>query len=115
MTTPPRADAAARILSALHLFYADNPDCPRELDALLAWIHAQNAIGKTVRSTDLVHERRFGTLPTVTSRISQLTKQGLLHQEVGQDRRVKLLKLTPQGEKVLDERGALILSTTEGR
>lgn len=116
MTTPPppppRADAAARILSALHLFYADNPVCSAELNGLLAWIYEQNAGGRTVCSTDLVRERRFGTLPTVTARISQLTDQGLIYQDVGRDRRVKLLKLTPAGEQVLEERGALMIAAT---
>ena len=60
-------------------------------------------------STDIVRERRFGTLPTVTSSLNQLTTRGLLRAVVADDdRRIKWLKLTKAGEAVLEQRAELI-------
>ena len=44
----------------------------------------------------------------MTSNLLKLVKKGLVEQKVGLDRRVKILKNTKAGERVLEERAALL-------
>jgi DNA-binding MarR family transcriptional regulator len=80
----------------------------------MAWIYEKNSDGGRVCSTDLVRERRFGTLPTVTSNLNLLTTRGLLRTVVADDRRIKWLELTKAGEATLEQRAHLIAAAIAG-
>jgi DNA-binding MarR family transcriptional regulator len=53
---------------------------------------------------------RFGTLPTVNRRLKDMTSRGLLEMVVGTDRRTRVVRVTPKGERVLENRNALLLA-----
>lgn len=71
---------------------------------VLSFIHQENEQGVEVRPTQLVQMIRFGTGPTVHRKIYALEFRGLLSvDQSGVDMRAKVLKLTKEGRKYLDE------------
>jgi hypothetical protein len=108
IAAPPELSVVARFLSALHECYTSPAEIGRDLDAVLAFLHEQSAAGKGICSTDLVRERRFGTLPTVTSDLRRLSELGLIEQVVAEDRRIKWLKTTAAADKLFEQRAKLL-------
>ena len=104
----PDAARAADWIDRLHRFYAHSPDVTPELDAVLCYIFECNLTKAPVCSTDLVRLQRFGTLPTITARLASLAQEGLIKQVVSQDRRIKLLQVTPKGVASLEARERLL-------
>ena len=97
----------ASALNCLHLLYGSSGKGAPELDALLRDLFEAQVAGNLKCSADLVRERRFGTLPTVTARIAKLVEQGLLKAVIGSDRRIHLLEVTPKGMALLAARDRL--------
>jgi len=111
MRAPSSAVAALRVASCvnrLERFYFENPDESRQGDALLGGVLEATLGGGRVCVTDLVQARRFGTLPTVSSHLAKLMKRGLLEQVVGEDRRLRYLRVTPAGIALLASREHLL-------
>lgn len=115
MTVAQVDPALARIASALnrlYLLYAGSDTDAPKLDALLCRLYEAQCEGRPLCSTDLVLERRFGTLPTVTARIATLVELGMLQAVIASDRRIRLLELTSKGAKLLAERDRLFYGET---
>ena len=108
MESPLGVGCIARFLDRLHRFYAEAGDSAPELDALLCHIYECNQLGQPVCSTDLVRALRFGTLPTLNTRLTRMLKSGLVKQVVGSDRRVRFIELTPKGIATLEQRLELL-------
>jgi DNA-binding MarR family transcriptional regulator len=104
----PGAARAADWINRLHRFYAESADFTPELDAVLCHILECNLAKVPVCSTDLVRLQRFGTLPTITARLASLVQEGLVKQVVSDDRRIKLLQVTPKGVASLEARDRLL-------
>ena len=108
----------AACIDRLHRFYFASTETSPELDALLCYILECNVAGNPVCSTDLVRMQRFGTLPTLTGRLARLSETGLITQVVADDRRIKLLEVTPKGVASLESRQQLLTGdgpTADGR
>jgi len=114
VTESSRAGAAARILNRLHQFYAENRYESRGDDALLCHVLEHNLRKVRICSTDLVRSRLFGTLPTVSGRLTRLFERGLLRQVTDSDRRIRLLEVTKSGIELLEQRSAIFESHPEG-
>jgi len=94
--------------NAVHTFYASEPSGAAEDDALMAWVQDHNQRSIPVRVTDLVRLERFGTLPTLNRRLKNMTARGLVEMVVGDDRRTRLIRVSPAGETMLDNRASLL-------
>ena len=92
----------------LHRFYAEQPAEYVAMDALLAYVCEANQMDVPVRVTDLVRLERFGTLPTLNRRLKNMTARGLVEMVVGDDRRTRLIRVSPAGEAMLDNRASLL-------
>ena len=94
----------------MHEFYAKQSPETAAADSLLAYLYEAEHVGQAIRVTDLVRAERFGTLPTVNRRLKELTAGGLVEMAVGTDRRTRVVRVTPKGERVLENRNALLLA-----
>lgn len=97
-----------RFINLLQKLYAEQPGECAEVDALVAHIHEQNQARKPVRITDLVRADRFGTLPTLSKRLQQMEKRGLIKVNTGTDRRTRLVELAAAGTALLESRASLL-------
>jgi len=104
----------AALFDQVHRYYANTAGCCRADDALLCHLLECNLDQIPVNSTDLVRLQRFGTLPTLTSRLARLSRDGLIEQVVAEDRRVRLLRVTGKGVALLEARDRLFKGWSSG-
>lgn len=97
-----------RFTNLVQQLYAEQPAECAEVDALVAHICEQNEVQTPVRITDLVRADRFGTLPTLSKRLQEMEKRGLIKVVTGNDRRTRLVELAPAGTALLESRARLL-------
>lgn len=74
-------------------------------EEVMVYMHEANAIGKTVKITDLVQSLQFGTGPTVHRKVTELQERGMIEvKRSPTDGRAKALVLSDAGIKHLESR-----------
>jgi len=101
-------NAYVQFANLLHKFYAEQPAASAEIDATLSFAYEAEQAGNPLRVTDLVRAERFGTLPTVNRRLKDMVARGLIEMPAGADRRTRLIRVLPAGERLLENRAALL-------
>jgi len=97
-----------RFTNLVQKLYAEQSTESAEVDALLAHIYEQNEAREPVCITDLVRADRFGTLPTLSKRLQDMEKRGLIKVTTGTDRRTRLVEVAAGGIALLDNRAKLL-------
>jgi len=97
-----------RFTNLVQKLYAEQSTECAEVDALLAHIYAQNESNVPVCITDLVRAERFGTLPTLSKRLQDMEKRGLVKISTGTDRRTRLVQVAAGGVQLLESRAMLL-------
>jgi len=97
-----------RFTNLVQKLYAEQSTESAEVDALLAHIFEQNEARVPVCITDLVRADRFGTLPTLSKRLQEMEKRGLIKVTTGADRRTRLVEVARGGMDVLENRAKLL-------
>ncbi|MCF8192010.1 MAG: hypothetical protein K9J04_04005 [Burkholderiales bacterium] len=97
-----------RFTNLVQKLYAEQPAASAEVDSLLAHIYEQNDARVPVCITDLVRAERFGTLPTLSKRLQDMEKRGLIKVATGADRRTRLVEVASGGVEVLENRAKLL-------
>lgn len=97
-----------RFTNLVQKLYAERSTESAEVDALLAHIFEQNEARVPVCITDLVRADRFGTLPTLSKRLQEMEKRGLIKVTTGADRRTRLVEVARGGMDVLENRAKLL-------
>jgi hypothetical protein len=108
-------ETAVRFINMMHLLYSEHPSECAEVDALLSHIYARNAERVPVCITDLVRANRFGTLPTLSRRLHDMERRGLIAVRTGSDRRTRLIELAQGGLDLLETRAELLAKAAAGR
>ena len=72
-------------------------------DALLVYLYQAHAAGAVVSMTALMHQKRFGSSPTIQRRVKELLTAGLVETHGGVDKRQRCLRLTAQGLAYLEK------------
>lgn len=97
-----------RFTNLVQQLYAQQSTESAEIDALLAHVYEQNESHVPVCITDLVRADRFGTLPTLSKRLQEMEKRGLVSITTGSDRRTRLVEVAAGGVALLESRAALL-------
>ncbi len=97
-----------RFTNLVQKLYAEQSTESAEVDALLAHIYEQNESRVPVCITDLVRADRFGTLPTLSKRLQDMEKRGLIKVTTGSDRRTRLVEVGRGGMELLENRAKLL-------
>lgn len=79
-----------------------------EAVAILAYVSSQNDHGLSPTITQVVQKLEFGTTPTVQRRVKELHKSGFIEIVGGNDKRHRLLNVTPEGDAYLNECSRLL-------
>lgn len=80
-----------------------------EAVAILAYISSNDESGKHTTISHIVKKNEFGAPPTVQRRIHELLGCKLIEFYTGIDRRHRLLRVSPAGEKYLQDCSDLML------
>lgn len=84
--------------TAIVSFLANIPESVRGCDEVLAYIYNNDRQGITTKITDVVYQRRFGTGPTVHSKLGQLEQKKLIKITRSKgDGRAKDIQITDKG------------------
>lgn len=97
-----------RFTNLVQTLYAEQSTECAEVDSLLAHIYEQNETKVPVCITDLVRADRFGTLPTLSKRLQDMEKRGLIKVTTGSDRRTRLVEVAKGGAELLENRAKLL-------
>lgn len=97
-----------RFTNLVQKLYAEQSTESAEVDALLSHIYEQNEAKVPVCITDLVRADRFGTLPTLSKRLQDMEKRGLIMVSTGSDRRTRLVEVAQGGMDLLENRAKLL-------
>lgn len=88
--------------TAIVSFLTNIPEHTRGCDEVLAFVYNNDRRGVLTRITDVVNTHRFGTGPTVHSKISHLAAQKLIKLTKSKDdARAKVIELTDKGTAYL--------------
>lgn len=91
--------------TAIVSFLANLTENDRGCDEVLSYVYNNDSQGVTTKITDVVYERRFGTGPTVHSKLSQLESKKLIKLiRSKDDGRAKIIQITDKGLSLLAER-----------
>lgn len=85
----------------------------QEAVAILAFVFDQNEANVLPTITKVVQELEFGTPPTIQRRLGELFALDFLDVSEGQDKRHRLLKVTPSGEAYLSHCSKLLQMALE--
>lgn len=78
-------------------------------EEIMAYMHEANAVGTTVKITDLVQSLQFGTGPTVHRKVTELQNRGFIEVvRSNTDGRAKSLALSEVGIKYLESRSKAV-------
>ena len=84
--------------------------------SILSFIGEAEADGQTLNVSDVVKAKGFGTAPTVYSRLAELEKAGWIKSIPDpQDRRAKLVQLTPLARRTYAKMSKEVLKLTASR
>lgn len=84
--------------TAIVSFLANIPEHVRGCDEVLAYIYNNDRQGIPTKITDVVYARRFGTGPTVHSKLGQLERNKMIKLSRSKDDgRAKLIEITDKG------------------
>lgn len=79
-------------------YLANLSESARGCDEVLSYVYNNDLQGVSTKITDVVYQRRFGTGPTVHSKLSQLEKGKLIKlARCKEDGRAKVIEITKDG------------------
>lgn len=84
--------------TAIVSFLANLPESVRGFDEVLSYVYNNDRQGVATNITDVVYARRFGTGPTVHTKLSQLERAKLIKMiRSKDDGRSKIIQVTDKG------------------
>ena len=84
--------------TAIVSFLSNIPENVRGCDEVLAYVYNNDRQGVPTKITDVVYQRRFGTGPTVHSKLSHLEKNKVIKLSRSKDDgRAKTIQITDKG------------------
>ncbi len=88
--------------TAIVSFLSNIPENVRGCDEVLAYVYNNDRQGVPTKITDVVYQRRFGTGPTVHSKLSQLERNKMIKLcRCKDDGRAKIIQITDKGTSML--------------
>jgi DNA-binding MarR family transcriptional regulator len=72
-----------------------------EYDLILTQLCVSASIGKYLTVSDFLGCSILGSQPTANKRLKELVRYGLIEHKLGDDRRIKILRLTDSGNNYL--------------